>query len=344
MEPTMNTHKILLLTQRGQRHQQDALESAPPDLDVTVRRNPPREEVLTLLPDMEVLISERAGDIDASMIAAGRRLKLIQRWGSQTWDIDVQAARQAGVQVCYWPVRSCVLVAEHMILQMLGLARNVRDLMRVAEEGQEWGRPPRRCDEDYFAYNWSDRRAITGLWRSTVGIYGFGEIGLELARRLRAFECTLLYTKRRRLPPQVEAEFGLTHVMPQEMAGQSDIVCSLLPYFPDTDMSIGEAFFAAMKPGAHFVHCGAGAVVDEGALLAALRSGRLGGAALDTFTYEPLRPDDPLLAVARDRSQNLILTPHVGSGASVVQRNARADDYTNLQALFAGEPLRYRLA
>jgi phosphoglycerate dehydrogenase-like enzyme len=339
----MSPHRVLFLTQRGQRHQQAALDAAPPDLDIAARRDPTREEVLALLPDAEVLISERTGAIDAGLIAAGRNLKLIQRWGSQTWDIDLPAARAAGIPVCYWPVWTCVLVAEHMVMQMLSLSRGLRDLMKVAEEAGDWGQPPRRCDEDYFAYNWSDRQAIRGLWRSTIGIHGFGEIGLELARRLKGFECTVLYNKRHRLPEAAEVEFGLTYVSPEELTARSDAVCSLLPYFPQTDMSIGERFFSAMKPGALFVHCGAGAVVDEAALIAALRSGRLGGAALDTYTYEPIRPDDPLLAVARDRSQNLILTPHVAAGATAAQRDARADDFINLKAVFAGETLRYRL-
>ena len=84
-------------------------------------------------------------------------------------------------------------------------------------------------------------------------------------------------------------------------------------------------------------------MVDEAALIESLRSGHLAGAALDTYTYEPIRPDDPLLALARDPMQNLILTPHTAAGASAAERNARADDYTNLRALFAGEALQYRL-
>lgn len=339
----MTRHRVLFLTQRGQRHQQAALEAAPPELEITIRRDPPRDEILQLLPEMEVLITERVGVVDAALIAAGRNLRLIQRLGVQTWDIDLDAARRAGIPVCYQPVQTCVLVAEHILLQMLGLAKRVRELMHVAEEAGDWGRPPRRCDEDYFAYNWSGRENLGQLWRSTVGILGFGEIGVDLAHRLRGFECAVLYHKRHRLPPQAEAEFNLTYVTQEELVRRSDYVCSLLPYFPETDMSLNAAFFAALKPGALFVHCGAGAVVDDAALIEALRSGHLGGAALDTYTYEPIRPDDPLLALARDPMQNLILTPHTAAGASAAERNARANDYTNLRALFAGEALQYRL-
>ena len=339
----MTLHRVLFLTQRGQRHQQAALEAAPPELEITIRRDPPRDEILQLLPEMEVLITERVGVVDAELIAAGRNLRLIQRLGAQTWDIDLDAARQAGIPVCYQPVRTCVLVAEHMLLQMLGLAKRVRELMRVAEEAGDWGQPPRRCDEDYFAYNWSGRQNLGQLWRSTVGILGFGEIGVELAHRLKGFECAVLYHKRHRLPAHAEAEFNLTYVTQEELMRRSDTVCSLLPYFPETDLSLNAAFFAALQPGALFVHCGAGAVVDEAALIESLRSGHLAGAALDTYTYEPIRPDDPLLALARDPMQNLILTPHTAAGASAAERNARADDYTNLRALFAGEALQYRL-
>jgi phosphoglycerate dehydrogenase-like enzyme len=340
----MTRHPALFLTQRGLRQQQAALAAAPPELEITLRRDPPKSEIMQLLPGMEVLISERVGAIDAELIAAGKQLKLIQRLGAQTWDIDLDAARQAGIPVCYWPVRTCVMVSEHMLLQMLALEKRLRELMHVAAQAADWGQPPRRSDEDHFAYNWSNRQNVGSLWRRTVGILGFGEIGTELARRLKGFQCTLLYHKRQRLPARAEEELNLTYVARDELMRRSDVVCSLLPYFPETDMSLNTAFFEALQPGAMFVHCGSGAVVDETALISALRSGQLAGAALDTYTYEPLRPDDPLLELARDPLQNLILTPHTAAGATAAERGARAADYTNIRALFSGEELQYRLA
>ena len=336
-------HRVLFITQRGLRHQQAALEAAPPEIEVTMRRDPPRQEILELLPRMEALISERVGVIDAEVIAAGRQLRLIQRLGAQTWDIDLEAARAANIPVCYWPVRTVVFVAEHMLMQTLGLLKHVRELMTIAEQAGDWGQPPRRCDEDYFAYNWSNRQNTGTLWRQTVGILGFGEIGTELARRLKGFQCSVLYHKRLRLPRLAEAELGLSYVSQAELVGRSDVVLSLLPYFVETDQSLNAAFFQAMRPGALFVHCGAGAVVDEGALIEALRAGHLGGAALDTYTYEPLRPDDPLLVLARDPLQNLMLTPHVAAGATAAARDARVEDFTNLRAVFSGGELEYRL-
>ena len=172
----MTKHSTLFLTSRGERHQQEALAAAPRELDITLRRDPSRDEILRLVPQMEFLISERAGVIDAEMVTAARNLKLIQRLGAQTWDIDLDAARRAEIAVCYLPVATCQLVAEHIVLQLLTTAKRARELMQVVVDAGNWGMP-QRCTEDYFAYNWSQRENISGLRQSTVGILGFGEIG-----------------------------------------------------------------------------------------------------------------------------------------------------------------------
>ncbi len=336
-------HRVVFLTQRGLRHQQRALESAPPELDVAMRRDPPRPELLSLLENAEFLISERTGTVTAEMIAAAPKLRLIQRLGIQTWDIDLAAACAAGVVVCCQPIEGCVLVAEHMLLQILGLLKRMREAMQITADAADWGRAPQRTDEDHFAYNWSKRRGIGMLSGSTVGILGFGEVGLELATRLRSFDCRLLYNKRSRLPGHIEERYGLRYATPDELAEQSYIVCSLLPYLGPQE-PLDAAFFARMVRGAYFVHCGSGAVVNEGALIAALRTGHLAGAALDTYTYEPLRPDDPLLELARNPMSNLILTPHIAGGGITTGARGRVQDYDNIMALLNGQPLQHQIA
>jgi phosphoglycerate dehydrogenase-like enzyme len=339
----MTKHRTLFLTQRGLHHQRRALEAAPPALDVIMRRDASREELVDLLGDVEFLITERSGVIDAEMIAVGQGLRLIQRLGRQVWDIDLDAARRAGIAVCAWPIMGCALVAEHMIMQMLGLLKRVREMMIVVADADDWGIPSRRCDEDWFAYNWSKRAGIGQLMGATVGVLGFGEIGLELAKRLSGFDCTVLYHKRQRLPQRVEAEYAIHYASPDEIAAESDVVCCLLPY-PGSEGAMNAAYFAKMKPGAIFVHAGSGAVVDEPDLIDALRSGHLSGAALDTYTYEPMRADDPLLALARDPAANLILTPHTAAGGiSTRPSGGRADDYANIVAMIKGRPLRYEV-
>jgi lactate dehydrogenase-like 2-hydroxyacid dehydrogenase len=268
---------------------------------------------------------------------------LIQRLGSQTWDMDLDAARRFNIPVCYLPVRTCAMVSEHMVLQMLATAKRARELMQVVADAGDWGLRPQRCTEDYFAYNWSRREHILGVSSSTVGILGFGEIGIELARRLRAFDCKVLYVKRNRLPAHAETSLQIEYVAQSELIAQSDFICSLLPLFPQTDQSINAKFFAAMRPAAIFVHCGAGATVDEDALIDALRSRQISGAALDTYTHEPMRADDPLLALARDPAQNLILTPHIAAGSGDGVYAGREGDYRNIVATLQGKPLQYRL-
>jgi phosphoglycerate dehydrogenase-like enzyme len=336
-------HKVVFLTQRGVRHQQRAQEAAPPELNTDIRRNPSRDELLALLAEAEFLISERSGAINAELIAAAPNLRLIQRLGIQTWDIDLTAARAAGVAVCCWPISGCVMVAEHMLLQILGVLKRVRESMKITAEAADWGIVPHRGDEDHFSYNWSKRGGIRMLSSSTVGILGFGEIGWELAIRLRDFACPLIYNNRNRLPAQVEEQYGLRYDTPDELAQQSDIVCSLLPY-QGPEEPLNAAFFAQMKPGSYLVHCGSGAVVDEGAMIAALRTGHLAGAALDTYTYEPLRPDDRLLELARDPMSNLILTPHVASGGNTTGGRGRSQYYDNIMAVINGQPLRHQIA
>jgi phosphoglycerate dehydrogenase-like enzyme len=338
-------HQTLFVTDRGTQHQRWALEGAPPELEVVMRRGPSREEILALLPEAEFLISERSGVIDAEMIAAGKKLRLIQRLGVQTWDIDREAARQAGIPVCILPIRSCALVAEHVIMQMLGLVKCLRELMAVSESADSGGQTPRRCDEDHFAYNWSRRENVTGLMGKTVGILGFGEIGVELTTRLKGFDCGVVYQKRKRLPRTAETELGIRYVAThKEVAAQSDVVVALLPFGPETEQCLDARFFALMKPGALFVQSGGSGTVDEAALAAGLSSGHLGGAAVDGYTWEPVPPNNVLIALSHVPRCNLILTPHVAAGAVPGTAKVRAGDYVNLMAILEGRELCYRVA
>jgi phosphoglycerate dehydrogenase-like enzyme len=338
----LRKYKTLFVTQRGQRHQDAARQAAPAELDILMVRTTAKSELVSLLRDAEFLITERAGIIDAEAIEAASALKLIQRLGSLSFDIDVDHARAKGIPVCVMPVTSCILVAEHVILQMLGLLRSVRELFRITDEAGHWG-TPQRCDENTFAYNWAKRSGIRSIRGSTVGILGFGEIGAELARRLRPFDCKVVYSKRSRLPQTVEDELNIEHTSVESLAARSDIVVSLLPNLPENNQSIGAAFFSKMKPGALLIHDGAPGVVNEDDMIAALNASHLAGAAVDCFTYEPLRPDDPLLKLARDPARNLLLTPHVAAGTVSANSSERMHDYDNVLAVIRGQPLCHQL-
>jgi phosphoglycerate dehydrogenase-like enzyme len=337
---------VLWLTQRGERHQQWALEAAPPSLEVVIRREPPRDELRALLAAADYLVSERTGVVDSTLLDGAPRLKLVQRLGVQTWDIDLEAARMRGILVCKHPIHGCVMVAEQMVMQMLALLKRVREQMATIQAAPALAATwpaPRQCDEDWFAYNWSGRSGIGELANATVGILGFGEIGLELAQRLACFDCTILYHKRTRLPEWVEVERGIHYAAPAEIAAQADIVACLLPW-QGAAYPIDAGYIAAMKPGAIFVHAGSGGVVDEHAVLAALQQGALAGAAFDTFNWEPMRPDDPLRLAAADPTLNLVLTPHTAAGGFRAGSSSRSHDYDNILAHLTGSPLRYRIA
>jgi lactate dehydrogenase-like 2-hydroxyacid dehydrogenase len=235
------------------------------------------------------------------------------------------------------------MVAEHMLLQILGLAKRVREVMHITSEAGVWGQPPRESDEDTFAYNWSGRKDIRGIYESTVGIVGYGEIGTELARRLKNFGCTVLYNKRSQLPAQTEAELNLQFATMDDLLSRSDFVCMLTPFFAETKMMVNDSFLARMKPGASLVCCGGSGILDEEAVTRAVSSGRLYGVATDTYAWEPVRPDNPLLPLARATDVNVILTPHTAAGTRADTRNERVEDYSNLLNVLHGKPLDFRL-
>jgi len=208
------------------------------------------------------------------------------------------------------------------------------DLVQSLAQTRDW--VFERQNDDQIAV------VVEGLWQHTVGILGFGEVGAEVARRLHGWDITLLYNKRHRLPPVVETELGLTYVDVNTLFRQSDFVVNLLPYFPTTDSMINADYFAKMKDGACIVSCGSGSVIDEAALAEAVKSRKLGGAALDTFEWEPIKADNPLIAAAK-AGYNVLLTPHTAAGSIVAAWQERRNDYTNLIHFVAGKPLRYRV-
>src|SRR5690606_12922529 len=139
---------VVFLTDRSPRHQEAARAAAPAGVEVVMLRRPPRGRVMAELADAAFLVSERSGEIDAEMIAAAPRLRLIQRLGSLAYDIDLDAARTAGVPVCTWPVVGSIMAAEHMLMQMLALAKRLPEVSDIAQAADDWGRPSRRTDEN----------------------------------------------------------------------------------------------------------------------------------------------------------------------------------------------------
>jgi len=331
-------YPTLFTSNRSLRHRQGALDAAPSELTVTMLEHPSRDELLLQLAQVEYLISERVGVIDSEMIRVAPNLKLILRLGSMTYDIDIEAAKAAGIIICTWPDVGAISVAEHTVMQILALNKRLREVQAAAlEASSQWGES-RRTDENTFAYNWSHQRQINRIWGQTIGILGFGEIGSELVRRLKGWGCTLLYNKRSRLPESVETELGLIYVNEDSLCQQSDVLVNLLPYSSETVNKINAAWLATMKQGALVVSCGSGGTIDEQALADAIQSGHLAGAAMDSYSVEPLQADNPLVRLAQEGA-NVLLTPHTAAGNG----RSRAEEYTNILRHLRGEPILYRV-
>jgi phosphoglycerate dehydrogenase-like enzyme len=201
-------------------------------------------------------------------------------------------------------------VAQHTLAMMLMLARNMLAAHQSVLEGTNTiGMEPEYARERPVAFNWSGVEGIGSLYDKTLGIVGFGEAGSVLAQLVQPFDMEVLYYKRRRLTPGEEWYYGVEYAELDELLERSDYVVTYVPYKDENRGMLGEREFGLMKRGAFFVNTGRANTTDEGALIRALRDGRLAGAALDVFSLEPLPADNPL----RDLP-NVVLTPHVAGG------------------------------
>jgi phosphoglycerate dehydrogenase-like enzyme len=318
------TYKTFFMSERAPVHQKTFLAAAPEEL-----------EFVDSVEDAVYLISERQGKIDTAFLEKAPHLKLILRLGSQSHDIDLQAAQSRGIAVCTWPQASVARVAEHAIMQMLIFTKQLKESLATALAAGDYGRESKRTDENTFAYNWSKRQGIGSIFGKTIGILGFGEIGFELTKRLQNWGVTLLYHKRQRLPNSVESQYNLRYE--EDLFPKSDILVNTLPYSRETDHFINEERIAKMKATAFLVSVGSGSIIDESALAEAIKAGKIAGAALDTYEYEPLRPDNPLLELARN-GKNLLLTPHIAAG-TMSNIEERREHFTNILRHINNEPL-----
>ncbi len=336
----------LFITSRPPVHQQLALEAAPSELDITMLASPTPDEIVETIAAIgpHFLVSERTGEISRPMIEAATDLRLIQRLGSQVHDIDLEAATEAGVPLCNWPLPQLAMVAEHVMMQILTLVKRSRAAsIVVGEASDRWG-VPQRCDDNTFAINWSGFSGVRQIRDATVGIIGFGEIGTSLAGLLRPFDCTVLYNRRTPLPGSAEHDLGVQYATVDEIQQRSDIIVLLLPHSPETEGSIDRSFVERMKPGSLLVSSGASTLLDEEAVARGYRSGHLAGVATDGFRWEPVRPEDPFVELIADPRANVTLTPHSAQADLVLDVENRRREFTNLRAMLDGEPLQHVIA
>ena len=227
-------------------------------------------------------------EIPAPVIEAAAKLKGIVKYGVGTSSIDVDCATRRGVMVVNCPDYGSDTVAEHAFALMIALARKIPVLDRVMRDGA-WAWPaPERLGVD--------------LAGKTIGIIGMGRIGLAMAQRAAGFAMGIAAYS----PYDRECPFPVDFVSLDGLLARSDFVSIHATLTPETRGLLGAAELKAMKSSAYLVNVSRGAIVDEDALIAALREGWIAGAGLDVFHDEPLRPGYPLLGL-----DNVILTPHL---------------------------------
>jgi phosphoglycerate dehydrogenase-like enzyme len=209
------------------------------------------------------------------------------------------------------------VVAEYAVTMILALARNLLALARTAIE-DPWapGRDePALTTQAKYVYNWTQLQSSGYLFDKVVGIIGVGAIGSSVAQMLAPFGARLLYTQRSRLPAADERQLHLEWRDFDDLIQESDFITlhHRLQEGPGgNEGQFSAREFAMMKNSAFLVNTSRGRILDEDALIAALREGQIAGAALDVFHYEPLPKDHPLLALAGD---NVIITPHLAAGS-----------------------------
>ncbi len=307
-----------------------------PGIDLRAPRSDDPGELAALLPGASALVAKRVDVSDALMQAAGDELRLVQRWSNRRDGVDLEAARRRGVTVALAPQVGCIAVAEFTLLLMLGLSKKIVQADQLTRSGayRELGLTPERTAERKHAFQWMKLPDLFELHGLTLGLVGYGEIATEVARRARAFGMHVLYTKRNPLPRDIEAEEGVRFAALDELLAQSDVVSLHVPHTDQTERLIDAAALARMKSTSYLVNTCRGGVVDETALVQALRDGTIRGAGLDVFVEEPVPFDHPLL-----RLDNVLLAPHLGGGSGGARMKQTRDTFSNLVRLKRGEPL-----
>lgn len=278
----------------------------------TIRMVEDEAAMRAALPDADAVVTEGL-KIGADDLAAAPGLKLVHKFGIDARNVDAQACADAGVDLRTMRRRVNGTVAEHAILLMLAVGRRLCETNGALDFAalEALGYKPKMFHTDHVAgANWARIPGLRSLQGATLGALGLGEIGREVALRASAMGMDIVYHQRTRLPEPVERESNARYVSFQELLERADFLSIHLPLTESTRGMVDAAAFARMKPGAILANISRAHIVDRAALIAALDSGRLGGAGLDVHYDEPGAPDEPLKSY-----RNVVLSPHIAVAA-----------------------------
>ena len=281
------------------------------------------DDMVATLKDYDVFITE-VDIVDAAIIKELPNLRMIGVCRGNPTNIDIDACSAAGIPVVYTPGRNCDAVADMTVAFMLNIARMVPESAAFLKEPGDAGDMGRQ-GAAYFRYQGLE------LWRANIGIIGGGAIGKKVAKRLLGFEANLFV-----YDPYLSNEdailMGAKKVELDELLAVSDIVTLHAPVTPETTNMINADSFKKMKDGVLVVNTARAALMDYNALLAALKSGKVKGAALDVFPLEPPASDDPLVLLP-----NVLSTPHTAGNTKQVGVHQGLIMVENIQKLMAGK-------
>ena len=269
-------------------------------LDVDVNTGLPPEELKAIISDYDGLVIRSATKVREDIIEAATKLKVVGRAGIGLDNVDIPAASEKGIVVMNAPDGNATTAAEHAISMMMSLSRNIPQATASMKAGK-WEK------KSFMG------REVTG---KTLGIVGIGRIGSIVANRAQGLKMKVIAYDPF-MPDELVKKLGVERVDLLELAARADYISVHTPLTKDTHHILSTEFFAAMKKEAMFVDCARGGVLDEEALYAALKEGRIAGAALDVFEKEPTTLEaTPLLGL-----DNFICTPHLGASTAEAQEN-----------------------
>jgi D-3-phosphoglycerate dehydrogenase len=290
------------------------VEALGPDFEIRHCDGANRAELLAAIADADALLVRSATKVDAEALTAAKRLSVVARAGVGLDNVDVRTAPMNGVMVVNAPTSNIVSAAELAVALMLAAARHVSSAHASLRSG-EWA-----------------RSRFTGieLYEKTVGIVGLGRIGVLVAQRLSAFGMKVIA-----YDPYVQAgraaQMGVRLVDLDTLLAESDFMSVHLPKTPETIGLIGAPELAKVRRGLVLVNAARGGIVDEVALYAALKEGRIAAAGLDVFAVEPCT-DSPLFEL-----DNVVATPHLGASTEEAQEKAGVAVARSVRLALSGE-------
>ena len=276
-------------------------------------------ETLERIRGADIVITNKVV-ISAQAFAENPQLKLVAVTATGVNNVDVEAAKQNGTAVCNIRAYGNESVAEHAFMMMITLMRNLPAYQRDVAAGL-WENSP------FFCHLGAPMRDLNG---KTLAIFGRGNIGKTLATYAQAFKMNVVFAEHKNAQSVRDG-----YVSFDEAIRSADVVSLNCPLTPQTANMIGEAELQQMKPGAILINCGRGGLVDEAALVAALKYGQIGGAGFDVLTQEPPRDGNPLL---KARLPNLIVTPHIAWASQEAANRLFDILLDNINRFVAGNP------